>query len=66
LPEGSIEAVEARKLRIENDTAGRRFADLCDTFCQVFQYLKTQGKSSSAAGDEWRRALGIESPAVAS
>ena len=66
LPEGSIEAVEARKLDKENDEAGRRFADLCDTFCQVFQYLKTQGKSSSAAGDEWRRALGIESPAVAS
>lgn len=59
LPEGSPEAAEARRLRDENNAAGRRFADLCDTFCQVLIYLQTQGKTSSAAGDQWRRALGV-------
>ena len=61
LPEGSPERAEAEAHYKANEAAGRRFADLCDTFCQVFQYLRTQGKSSSAAGDEWRRALGLVS-----
>lgn len=59
LPEGSPERDEARRLRDENRAAGKRFADHCDTFCQVLIYLQTAGKSSSAAGDQWRRALGV-------
>lgn len=59
LPEGSAEQVEAKRKRDENRAVEKRFADHCDTFCQVLIYLQTQGKSSSAAGDRWRAAMGI-------
>lgn len=57
LPEGSEAQVEARRLRDENSAACKNFADNCDTFCQVFIYLKTKGQTSSVAGDIWRKAM---------
>lgn len=61
LPEGSSEVAEARKLNDENRAAAKHFADVCDTFCQVFVFLNKKGQTSSVPGDEWRRALGYDS-----
>lgn len=59
LPEGSVERTTLETINAENNEIARRFADHCDTFCQVLVYLQSQGKTSSAAGDQWRRALGV-------
>ncbi len=51
------EAVESRRKRNENRAVERHFADVCDTFAQVFVFLNKKGQTSSVPGDEWRRAL---------
>jgi hypothetical protein len=51
------EAVESRRKRDENRAVERHFADVCDTFAQVFVYLNKKGQTSSVPGDEWRRVL---------
>ena len=56
-PSGSIEYVEAQKRRDENRVIGKEFADLCDTVIQVLLYVSTGGKTSSRAGDIWRKAM---------
>lgn len=56
---GLPEAVEAKRKRDENREVERRFANLCDTFCQVFVYISTKGRESSVAGAQWRQALGV-------
>jgi hypothetical protein len=56
LPDGP-EKNTARDQYRANEAAGHRFANLCDTFCQVMVYLVTEGKTSSVAGDVWRKAV---------
>ena len=58
-PEGSDERAALQAISDENRAYARIFADHCDTFCQVLVYLQSQGKTSSVAGDVWRKALGI-------
>jgi len=59
LPVGSPEREEASRLRDENRTVERKFADYCDTFCQSFVYVSTKGRESSVTGAQWRQALGV-------
>jgi hypothetical protein len=40
-----------------NREVARRFADHCDTFCQVLVFNQSKGKTSSVAGDQWRKAI---------
>lgn len=54
------EAAEARRKRDENRVIEKRFADHCDTFCQVLVFLNSKGKESSVPGAEWRKALGYD------
>lgn len=54
------EAVESRRKRDENRVIEKRFADHCDTFCQVLVFLNSKGKESSVPGAEWRKALGYD------
>jgi hypothetical protein len=54
------EAVESRRKRAENNAAEKRFADACDTFCQVLVFINSKGKESSVPGAEWRKALGCD------
>lgn len=49
----------ARKKADEIKLIEKKFANNCDTFCQVFVYLLKQGKTSSVAGDVWRKVLGV-------
>jgi hypothetical protein len=51
------EADEVRRQHDENRAACRHFADVCDTFAQVFVLLNKKGQTSSVPGDEWRRVL---------
>lgn len=53
----SPEAVEARRKQDENRVFTDRFADNCDTFCQVMVFLNSRGAESSVPGAEWRRVL---------
>lgn len=57
--EGSEEYVRAKLENDENRQASKAFANNCDTFIQVLIYLKTGGKTSSRAGDIWRKAMGV-------
>ena len=53
------EAVESRRKRDENSVVEKKFADHCDTFCQVLVFLNSNCKESSVPGAQWRKALGI-------
>ena len=55
---GSSEYETAREVYDSEKAKARTFADHCDTFCQVFIYLGTNGKTSSVSGDQWSKALG--------
>lgn len=59
MAEGSLERDQTDKIEQDNAAAGKAFADLCDTFIQVLLYIGSGGRTSSVAGDRWRKALGI-------
>jgi hypothetical protein len=59
LPSDSPILEVTRRLTQENQDACRHFADVCDTFAQVFVFINKKGQTSSVPGDEWRKALGI-------
>lgn len=55
--DGSPEAQESRRKSDENRKVERHFADVCDTFCQVFVFIASGKQESSVPGAEWRRVM---------
>ena len=55
---GTAEYETAKAEYDAENAKARKFADHCDTFCQVFIYIGTGGKTSSVSGDTWAKALG--------